>query len=183
MGTAVTGIEERYIENNDDGKPQVHITTATFNDGTELDFGCMIWSAGLSPVKFVQNSGLPLSKQGRILTDKYLRVSGTKGRFFAIGDCATIKDQDPLPPTASVAEQQAYYVGDYLNLYPVTDFDITDETTNDMELPPPGPITPALMPWTSVEFLNKLLLTSQPEFQYKNRGAMASMGLLEVFQI
>lgn len=35
---------------------------------------------------------------------------------------------------------------------------------------------PALMPWNLFEFMNKILCTPAPEFQYKNRGAMAGMG-------
>ena len=40
----------------------------------------------------------------------------------------------------------------------------------------PGDVTPYLMPWNILSFANKILCKSSPKFQYKNRGAMASMG-------
>lgn len=51
-----------------------------------------------------------------------------------------------------------------------------DEKNSDTEVPLPGPVVPALMPFNAISFLNKLLCESSPKFQYKNRGAMASMG-------
>lgn len=170
LSTAVTGVEERWY--NEDGTG--HHTVATLADGSELQFGTMVWSAGLAPVKFVQDSGLDLDR-GKILVDRYLRVPGQNGRVMALGDCAKFAEGEgpPLPPTASVAEQQAYYIGDCLNEH-YKDFDVF--TNNDQEVPIPGPIAPALMPWQGAEFLNKILVKAAPEFQYKNRGAMAAMG-------
>ena len=159
-----------------------HYTVASLADGTELPFGTMVWSAGLAPVKFIEHSGLKLER-GKVVVDKYLRVPNQHGRIIAMGDCASVKANDsedakPLPPTASVAEQQAYYVGDCFNLY-YKDFDIVtddDKKGADTDVPLPGPIAPALMPWQQVEFLNKFLSTPVPHFEYKNRGAMAAMG-------
>eukprot|EP00526_Cylindrotheca_closterium_P011587 CAMPEP_0113638232 /NCGR_PEP_ID=MMETSP0017_2-20120614/20020_1 /TAXON_ID=2856 /ORGANISM="Cylindrotheca closterium" /LENGTH=498 /DNA_ID=CAMNT_0000549313 /DNA_START=123 /DNA_END=1616 /DNA_ORIENTATION=- /assembly_acc=CAM_ASM_000147 len=181
LSTAVTGVEERWYpsedgrvdtEHGEDGKGHHH-TVASFADGTELPFGTMVWSAGLAPVKFIQESGLELDR-GKVLVDRYLRVPGQNGRIMALGDCAIPAEGEgaPLPPTASVAEQQAYYIGDCLNLY-YKDFDVS---AMDQEVPVPGPVAPALMPWQGAEFLNKILVKSAPEFQYKNRGAMAAMG-------
>lgn len=176
LSMAVTGVEERWYPTEDgqvtkEGKH--HYTVASFADGTELPFGCMVWSAGLAPIKFVQDSGLDLDR-GKVLVDRYLRVPGQNGRIMALGDCAVPAEGEgtPLPPTASVAEQQAYYIGDCLNNF-YKDFDVSDATK---EVPVPGPIVPALMPWQSAQFLNKLLVKSAPEFQYKNRGAMAALG-------
>lgn len=169
LSTAVTGVEERWYNSDGTG----HYTVASFADGSELPFGTMVWSAGLAPVKFVEESGLELNR-GKILVDRYLRVLGQNGRIMALGDCAMPAEGEgtPLPPTASVAEQEAYYLGDCLNLY-YKDFDVSNK---DQEVPIPGPIAPALMPWQGAEFLNKILVKSAPEFQYKNRGAMAAMG-------
>lgn len=179
LSTAVTGVEERWYNADDKGdykEDDHHYTVASFADGTELPFGMMLWSAGLAPVKFVEESNLEVSR-GKVLVDKYLRVPGQKGRILALGDCATFAEGEgmPLPPTASVAEQQAYYIADCFNLY-YKDFDVLDDTTKGDDPPIPGPIAPALMPWQSAEFLNKILVSSAPEFQYKNRGAMAAMG-------
>jgi NADH dehydrogenase FAD-containing subunit len=74
-----------------------------------------------------------------------------------------------------VAEQQAIYLTECFNKY-FSDFDVLDESNSDEEVPLPGPVVPALMPFNAISFLNKLLCESSPKFQYKNRGAMASMG-------
>ena len=170
VNTAVVGIEERHEGNC----PQY--TVAKLADGTEVPFGTMVWSAGLAPVEFVaqlEREGFAMER-GRVLVDDYLRLPDTKGRIFAMGDCA-ITQCGPLPPTASVAEQQAYYLGDCFNKY-YHEFDVRNIANQDKELPLPGPIAPALMPWNLFEFMNRILCKSSPEFQYKNRGAMAGMG-------
>jgi NADH dehydrogenase/NADH:ubiquinone reductase (non-electrogenic) len=180
LSTAVTGVEERWYPSEatsgDFGEENHHYTVASFADGTELPFGAMVWSAGLAPVRFVEEANLELSR-GNILVDKYLRVPGQKGRILALGDCSTFAEGEglPLPPTASVAEQQATYICDCFNLY-YKDFDVLDEKTKDKDVPIPGPVVPALMPWRQAEFLNKILVSPAPEFQYKNRGALAAMG-------
>jgi NADH dehydrogenase FAD-containing subunit len=139
----------------------------------------MVWSAGLAPVKFVKASGLSLLK-GRIEVDEYLRVPDSKGRrVYALGDNAIINNRDSdtlteLPPTASVAEQQAYFLSDCFNNYHYKFIDDDD----DKELPLPGPVVPALLPLGgfAFEYMNSLLCKSSPKFMYKNRGAMAGMG-------
>ena len=125
-----------------------------------------------APVKFIAKSNLAL-KRDRVIIDDYLRVPGTKGRVFALGDCAVTEDN--LPPTATVAEQQALYLTECFNKY-YTEFDVLDQKNSDKEVPLPGDVVPALMPFGALSFLNKLLCESSPKFQYKNRGAMASMG-------
>merc|ERR1711935_1322768 len=131
----------------------------------------MVWSAGLAPVKFVENSSLPLAK-GRIAVDDYLRVPDQKGRIFAFGDCSIIgghTGRNGLPPTASVAEQQAYYLSDVFNNYYFR-FDPCHPKNNETDLPLPGPVVPALLPYGGFPFenLNELLTTSVPTFSYMN---------------
>mmetsp|Transcript_14271 Transcript_14271/g.22013 ORF Transcript_14271/g.22013 Transcript_14271/m.22013 type:complete len:294 (-) Transcript_14271:14-895(-) len=172
LSTAVTGVQERLF--NEDDKESHSYTVASLADGTELPFGTMVWSAGLAPVKFVESSNLELGRGGKVLVDKYLRVKGHKGRIFALGDCAAVEDGPPLPPTASVAEQQAYYIGDCFNKYYRT-FDPISEN-NKVDLPLPGPVVPALLPWEQAERLNKYICTPVPHFEYKNRGKMTAMG-------
>jgi NADH dehydrogenase FAD-containing subunit len=168
LGTAVIGIEDATDAHGH------HFTLAHLSDGSKVPFGLMVWSAGLAPVKFVQNSGLQLhARGGRIIVDDYLRVPGSNGRVFALGDCAGHQTAQ-LPPTASVAEQQAQYLGDCFNQY-YSKFDVVAKPKTE-ELPLPGPVIPALMPVTALEFLDRLLCKAQPQFQYKNRGSMAGMG-------
>ena len=165
LNTALAGIDERYIEGE-------QITVARFNDESEINFGAMIWSAGNAPVKLVTNSNLKLDR-GRIIVDDYLRVPETKGRVFALGDCAGLENQQ-LPPNATVAEQQALYLSECFNKY-YSQFNVLDEKNENEELPLPGNVAPALMPWNILSFMNRILCESSPKFQYKNRGAMASM--------
>jgi len=165
LNTAVAGVDERYIEGE-------QITVARFADESEVNFGCMVWSAGLSPVKFVENSNLATDRN-RIAVDDYLRVPDTQGRIFALGDCAASPEY--LPPTATVAEQQALYLSDCFNKY-YSNFDVSDENNQNVDVPLPGDVTPYLMPWNMISFMNKILCKSSPKFQYQNRGAMASMG-------
>jgi len=167
-GTGVTGVVDYQDDENHHG------TVAHLSDGTTVPFGLMVWSAGLAPIKFVENSGLPLQRGGRIIVDEYLRVQGANGRVFALGDCAGL-ESGPLPPTASVAEQQGQYLAEAFNKY-YCDFDVKKESRNT-PLPLPGPITPGVMGFVEwLEFLDRWFLTPKPEFQYKSRGAMASMG-------
>lgn len=149
----------------------------------------MVWSAGLAPVKFVKESGLPLLK-GRIEVNEYLRVPNSNGRIYALGDNSIINNRDededdgssrtPLPPTASVAEQQAYYLSDCFNNY-YYKYNIDNDNNiedDEKELPLPGPVVPALLPLGGFpfEYINSILCKSSPKFMYKNRGAMAGMG-------
>lgn len=176
LGTAVTGVEDRETAGIevDGGPSKHHMTVAIFADGTELPFGTMVWSAGLAPVKFIESSGLELSR-GKVAVDEYLRVPGHKGRIFAMGDCSTPIDGPPLPPTATVAEQQGLYVGNCFNFY-YSQFRVMEKENNDLELPLPGTVFPSLFPWEKAEFLNSLFTTPSSKFKYMNRGAMASMG-------
>lgn len=126
-----------------------------------------------APVKFIANSNLSLQRD-RVIIDDYLRVPGTKGRVYALGDCA-VNPSENLPPTATVAEQQAIYLTECFNKY-YSKFEVLDKKNSDEDVPLPGDVTPALMPFNAVSSLNKLFCKSSPKFQYKNRGAMASMG-------
>lgn len=90
---------------------------AILSDGSELPFGMMVWSAGLTNVKFVDGTDiLEKGPTGRILTDRFLRVSlkqaqssqslfpsqgmGLAGRIYAIGDCAVNQDAPVRPSPA-----------------------------------------------------------------------------------
>lgn len=170
VSTAVVGVEDRYYDQEKSEKS--HYTVAVLADGTEIPFATMVWSAGLAPVNFVKDAGVEMER-GRIVVDDYLRIPGEKGRIFAAGDCATQPGKS-LPPTASVAEQQALYLGDCFNLY-YEDFDVVN-SKDDEEVPLPGPVYPALMPFSNMEFLNRIFCKKSPHFQYKNRGSMALAG-------
>ena len=79
-------------------------TTAEAGEASveELNFGCMVWSAGLTQVKFVEALGFEKGPGGRLLVDDYQRVPGTNGRVHAIGDCAA-NQSGALVPLAQVS--------------------------------------------------------------------------------
>lgn len=159
--TAVVGVRE-----GPHPKEDFDWTIARLDNGAQIPFGMMVWSAGLAPVKFTENCNLPMdSKNGRIVIDDYLRVQGQGGRIFALGDCATHLEK-PLPPLASVAEQQGQYLADCFNEY-YSRFD----PSSAEDLPPPGLVSaPVGMPFP------RRLFKKSAEFRYINVGAMASMG-------
>ncbi len=85
-------------------------TRALLSDGTFVEFGTMVWSAGLAPVKLSERLPKDVKKEGgRILTDQYCRVLGQEGKVWAIGDAA-VMEKTPLPQLAQVAQQQGKYV-------------------------------------------------------------------------
>lgn len=89
---------------------------AVLSDGDAIDFGLMVWSAGLSPVKLTESLPLARGPTGRLLIDGCCRVRerAELGDVFAIGDCA-VHEERPLAQLAQVAEQQGRYVADVLN--------------------------------------------------------------------
>jgi NADH dehydrogenase FAD-containing subunit len=179
LDTSITGIVPSPLTSTD---------AACFADGRTIPFGCLVWSAGLSPVTFVSKStSLPKHPRSqRITVDAYLRVPGTGGRVFALGDCALV-DGLPLPPTASVAEQQAAYLGECFNLSygprvraAATTSDNSAATASNAadgsEPAPPHHVVPFGMPFPALRFLDKLICSASREFQYVERGSMASFG-------
>jgi NADH dehydrogenase FAD-containing subunit len=80
----------------------------------------IVWATGLAPSQLIANMEgvLKDAKSGRLLTDDHLRVLDQFGKpindVYALGDCATIKDND-LPCTAQVAKQKAKYLRSLLS--------------------------------------------------------------------
>lgn len=111
LQTAVTNIEDY-----EDPNFRFPARRATLSDGTNLPFGTLVWSAGLSPVNFTSEGCqmLPKSPNGRILVDEYLRVKGYEDEIWAVGDAA-VCESNPLPQLAQVARQQGLYLGKILS--------------------------------------------------------------------
>ena len=55
---------------------KVEGNTVTLTSAKEIPFGVCVWSTGNKALDFVQNLGLPLSKDGRILVNENLKVEG-----------------------------------------------------------------------------------------------------------
>jgi NADH dehydrogenase FAD-containing subunit len=98
LGTAVTGVEDFEAEG-------YHFSSrrAVLTDGTKLEFGTMVWSAGLAPRAFTEHLDGVIEKHPRnkrILVDKYLRVKGYEGSIWACGDAAVNEEGIALPQVA-----------------------------------------------------------------------------------
>lgn len=88
--------------------------TVTLSDGTEIEAGMVIWTAGITgtpfPILLPDGSSLPRVKGGRIAVDNLNRVVGLDD-VYALGDIALMTG-DPLfpeghPQLAQVAIQSA----------------------------------------------------------------------------
>lgn len=79
------------------------------SDGTAIPARTVLWTAGVVPSPAVAALGLPLDRDGRILVDRLLRVTG-HANVWAIGDCAAVPDPArpgrACPPTAQHAVRQ-----------------------------------------------------------------------------
>ncbi len=96
-----------------------HIASkARFSDGTSLEFGTMVWSAGVAAQDFTESLHDTLElhpRTKRILVDDYLRVKGYEGSIWACGDAAVTEEGPPLPQLAQVARQQGIYLAKVLS--------------------------------------------------------------------
>jgi NADH:quinone reductase (non-electrogenic) len=76
--------------------------------GEILPCGLVLWAGGNAPVPLVRSLGEPLTRQGRLAVDPFLRLSAHPD-VYALGDCAAV-GEPPLPATAQVAQQQGEYL-------------------------------------------------------------------------
>jgi len=89
-------------------------TTLTLVNGSSIDFGTLIWCAGIKPYPFTRDLDVAKNEWGsQILVDGHLKIKG-ESNLWAIGDCATI-DGNWLPQTAQAASQQAIYLANEFN--------------------------------------------------------------------
>jgi NADH dehydrogenase FAD-containing subunit len=123
LGTAVIGVEDYTPDTyRFNGK------RAILSDGNFIEFGTMIWSAGLAPRNFIEelqkintttsnnkHKFLLHPRSKRLLIDDCLRVKGHEGTIWAMGDCAVNESGIPLPQLAQVARQQGMYLADVLS--------------------------------------------------------------------
>ena len=97
----------------DAGAKLVHLS-----DGSSISSACVVWNAGLQPIKLMTESLSTLRKGagGRVVVDAHLRVAAPEchGRVFAIGDCAIDPDK-PCPPIAQAAKQQGQHLANAFN--------------------------------------------------------------------
>lgn len=96
------------------------------NDGNTINYGLSVWAAGNGPLPLTlqivdklgeeQHSEQNVAR-GRLVTDAWMRVKGSKGSILAYGDCSctTIGPDGPLPATGQVAAQQGEYLAKLMN--------------------------------------------------------------------
>jgi NADH:ubiquinone reductase (H+-translocating) len=80
------------------------------SDGTRIETGTLVWTAGVRPSPSLVDLDLPLDERGRVVVDEYFRVSDHDG-VWALGDCAAVPNlatpDRPDPPTSQHALRQA----------------------------------------------------------------------------
>jgi NADH dehydrogenase len=82
----------------------------TLSDGTELEAGLLVWTAGVKADPIVAHLGLPLDEGGRVRVSPTLQVDGYQN-VWALGDCAAVPNTATPgrvdPPTSQHALRQA----------------------------------------------------------------------------
>jgi len=85
-------------------------------DGNTIDAETIIWATGNAPHPFItqvaNRLNIRLERQGRLPVDRRLRVLSDHKNLYAVGDCASAKDQkgQALPATAHVAMKQGMFL-------------------------------------------------------------------------
>jgi NADH dehydrogenase len=81
----------------------------SLSDGTELDTGLLVWTAGVKANPIVARFGLPLDERGRVRVGPTLQVEG-HDNVWALGDCAAVPNVatpgEMDPPTSQHALRQ-----------------------------------------------------------------------------
>jgi NADH dehydrogenase FAD-containing subunit len=115
LGTAVIGVED-FVGDDYRFSPSKR---ALLSDGTTLEFGMMVWSAGLAPRTFTEALDPVVfprhPRNKRLLVDEFLRVKGHEGSIWAMGDAAINETGVPIPQLAQVARQQGIYLAKVFN--------------------------------------------------------------------
>jgi NADH:ubiquinone reductase (H+-translocating) len=82
----------------------------TLSDGTEMDTGLLVWTAGIKADPIVAHFGLPLDERGRVRVGPTLQVDGRQN-VWSLGDCASVPNAATPgqvdPPTSQHAIRQA----------------------------------------------------------------------------
>ena len=97
------------------------------DDGSEIDYGLLVWAVGNTATDFTRKSTLPLDPKGKVYVDEFFKVlkvtpkdgysnhyAETYSDIFAVGDC-THMITGALPSTAQVAQQQGLFLAKYFN--------------------------------------------------------------------
>lgn len=91
---------------------EVKSESVVLDEDEEIGFGLLIWSTGNGPTHFAETLNLPMDR-GRLKVNYDFKVYGSDN-VYAIGDCA-VNEDEPLPQTAQVAQQQGKHLANTLN--------------------------------------------------------------------
>lgn len=82
-------------------------------DGSRVDAQFRVWAAGVKAPDVTRAlDGLECTRGGQFVVKPSLQTT-MDDRIFAMGDCSSIQN-DPLPPTAQVARQEAHHLAKHL---------------------------------------------------------------------
>ena len=136
------------------GVSEVKEDKIILNDKKEISYGLAVWAAGNGPLPISlqlieslkgasEQADAQSIARGRIATDPWLRVLGSKGSILALGDCSCIMTGQ-LPATAQVAGQQGEYLARLLSQgYNMCSKNSMDGSREKVLLPPqPDPTRP-----------------------------------------
>ena len=85
----------------------VNAASVTLDNGESIDMDFMLFAGGIEPSGLLEKLQLEKNERGFLSINEYLQVQGYEN-VFAIGDCATLYNNDKfIAPTADVAEQMA----------------------------------------------------------------------------
>ncbi|PCH42023.1 NADH dehydrogenase [Wolfiporia cocos MD-104 SS10] len=137
----------------------------------EVPCGLVIWAAGNKLRKVTQDlmAKLPQAQTNRrgITVDEHLRMAGTDGSIFAIGDCSATS----YAPTAQVASQQGAYLARIFAQ--IAKRDNLEARLRELQSAPQAEETAA-----EVTSVTKQLAKAEKlrPFQYSHQGSLAYIG-------
>ncbi|WP_370681592.1 NAD(P)/FAD-dependent oxidoreductase [Comamonas sp. GB3 AK4-5] len=100
-------VNERVREATEEG--------LVLGDGELVKAGLRVWAAGVKAPEFLSRLGLQTTRGHQLIVNGHLQTDDPD--IYAVGDCASFTlpgQEQPLPPTAQVAHQQARYLIEYL---------------------------------------------------------------------
>jgi len=114
-----TYTEQYFQRNNIEVSTKSFVTkidtnTIYLKDGSEIPYGCLVWSTGIAQTDFVKSLPFAKDKSSRILVNEHLQIPNVEA-IYALGDCAT-PNTITLPATSQVALQEGKYVAKTLKL-------------------------------------------------------------------
>ncbi|MFD1956202.1 NAD(P)/FAD-dependent oxidoreductase [Paenibacillus thailandensis] len=80
------------------------------NPSTPIYTDVTVWTAGIQPVKLVQDMNLPKDKQGRLIINEYHQLP-SHNDVYIVGDCASL----PFSPSGQVAGVQGKQIAEVLH--------------------------------------------------------------------